>query len=77
MSANSPQYFGNSLRLIAMRNGLWVGQRCYGTSTREYDAWQTITRPADYETILARTGLRMPVDAADTNVAGDQGALAA
>jgi hypothetical protein len=53
MSANSPQYFGNSLRMI-MRNGLWIGQRCYGRATREYDPWQAITRPSDYETILAR-----------------------
>lgn len=50
-----PVYFGTKKRIISCPNGLWQPQKHTGReATREYDPWEALGPPTDYETALSR-----------------------
>jgi hypothetical protein len=50
-----PVYFGTKKRIISCPNGLWQAQRHTGKdSKREFDPWEALGPPTDYEAALSR-----------------------
>jgi hypothetical protein len=53
-----PVYFGKDKRIISSPNGLWQAQKKHpGKATREYDPWEAVGPPTDFETAMSRMHL--------------------
>jgi hypothetical protein len=53
-----PVYLDTKKRIISCPNGLWQAQKHSGReATREYDPWEALGPPTDFETAMSRMHL--------------------